>query len=49
MTGPGGRAACIGREECLDELLDFSQQKNIHIRYRPASAAAGPGGVNPVR
>jgi NAD-dependent aldehyde dehydrogenases len=25
----------IGREECLDELLDFTQQKNIHIRYRP--------------
>ena len=27
----------MGREECLDELLDFTQQKNIHIRYRPSS------------
>jgi hypothetical protein len=28
---------------------DFTQQKNIHIRYRQDSAAAGPGSVNPVR
>jgi len=49
-TGFGGyKQSGIGREECLDELLDFTQQKNIHIRYRPASAAGGPGSVNPVR
>jgi hypothetical protein len=30
----------IAREEIFgpDELLDFTQQKNIHIRYRPAPA-----------
>jgi betaine-aldehyde dehydrogenase len=32
----GYKQSGIGREECLDELLDFTQQKNIHIRYRPA-------------
>jgi len=31
----GYKQSGIGREECLDELLDFTQQKNIHIRYRP--------------
>ena len=44
-TGFGGyKQSGLGREEGLDELLDFTQQKNIHIRYRPASAGAGPGG-----
>ncbi len=32
----GYKQSGTGREECLDELLDFTQQKNIHIRYRPA-------------
>ena len=31
----GYKQSGTGREECLDELLDFTQQKNIHIRYRP--------------
>lgn len=36
-TGFGGyKQSGLGREECLDELLDFTQQKNIHIRYRPS-------------
>ena len=37
-AGFGGyKQSGLGREECLDELLDFTQQKNIHIRYRPSS------------
>jgi betaine-aldehyde dehydrogenase len=31
----GYKQSGTGREECLEELLDFTQQKNIHIRYRP--------------
>ena len=31
----GYKQSGTGLEECLDELLDFTQQKNIHIRYRP--------------
>ena len=26
----------FGREECLDELLAFTQEKNIHVRLRPS-------------
>jgi betaine-aldehyde dehydrogenase len=31
----GYKQSGIGREESIEELLDFTQQKNIHIRYRP--------------
>lgn len=30
----GYKQSGIGREECLEELLTFTQEKNIHIRYR---------------
>jgi betaine-aldehyde dehydrogenase len=32
----GFKQSGIGREECLDELLSFTQEKNIHIRLRRA-------------
>ena len=32
----GIKQSGIGREECLDELLSFTQEKNIHIRLRRA-------------
>jgi betaine-aldehyde dehydrogenase len=34
----GFKQSGIGREECLDELLAFSQEKNIHIRLRAPKA-----------
>ncbi len=33
----GFKQSGIGREECLGELLSFTQEKNIHIRLRRAS------------
>jgi betaine-aldehyde dehydrogenase len=33
----GYKQSGIGREECLEELLAFTQEKNIHIRLRPGS------------
>ncbi len=33
----GVKQSGIGREECLDELISFTQEKNIHIRISPAS------------
>ena len=30
----GYKQSGIGREECLEELLAFTREKNIHIRYR---------------
>jgi betaine-aldehyde dehydrogenase len=32
----GYKQSGIGREECLDELLAFTQEKNIHVRLRAA-------------
>jgi betaine-aldehyde dehydrogenase len=32
----GYKQSGIGREECLEELLAFTQEKNIHVRLRPA-------------
>ena len=32
----GVKHSGIGREECLGELLDFTQEKTIHIRVSPA-------------
>ena len=31
----GYKQSGLGREECLDELLAFTQEKNIHIRLKP--------------
>jgi betaine-aldehyde dehydrogenase len=25
----------FGREECLEEMLRFTQEKNIHVKLRP--------------
>jgi betaine-aldehyde dehydrogenase len=32
----GFKQSGLGREECLEELLAFTQEKNIYIRFRPA-------------
>ena len=32
----GVKQSGFGREECLEELLQFTQLKNIHLRLRPA-------------
>ena len=32
----GFKQSGLGREECLEELLAFTQEKNIHIRFKPA-------------
>src|SRR6478752_6496190 len=31
----GFKQSGIGREECLDELLAFTQEKNIHVKLKP--------------
>jgi betaine-aldehyde dehydrogenase len=31
----GYKQSGLGREECLEELLTFTQEKNIHIRLSP--------------
>ncbi|MGH6816235.1 MAG: aldehyde dehydrogenase family protein [Hyphomicrobiaceae bacterium] len=36
----GVKQSGIGREECFEEMLAFTQEKNIHIRLRPQSADA---------
>ena len=28
----------IGREECFEEMLAYTQEKNIHVRLKPAKA-----------
>ena len=33
----GYKQSGIGREECFEELLSFTQEKNIHVRLRPAA------------
>jgi betaine-aldehyde dehydrogenase len=30
----GYKASGVGREECIEEMLGFTQEKNIHIRIR---------------
>ena len=32
----GVKQSGMGREECLGELIAFTQEKNIHLRLRPA-------------
>ena len=34
----GVKQSGLGREECLEELLSFTQEKNIHMKF-----AEGPG------
>jgi betaine-aldehyde dehydrogenase len=31
----GIKQSGVGREECLEELLSFTQEKNIHLRFAP--------------
>jgi betaine-aldehyde dehydrogenase len=31
----GFKQSGIGREECFEEMLAFTQEKNIHVRLRP--------------
>ena len=30
----GYKQSGIGREECLEEMLTYTQEKNIHINFR---------------
>jgi betaine-aldehyde dehydrogenase len=32
----GFKQSGLGREECLEEMLSFTQEKNIHVKLRPA-------------
>ena len=32
----GVKQSGIGREECLEEMLSFTREKNIHVRLHPA-------------
>ncbi len=34
----GFKQSGLGREECFEEMLSFTQEKNIHIRLKPAKA-----------
>ena len=34
----GVKQSGIGREECLEEMLRFTQEKNIHLKLRPVRA-----------
>jgi acyl-CoA reductase-like NAD-dependent aldehyde dehydrogenase len=34
----GVKQSGFGREECLGEMLSFTQEKNIHLRLRPRDA-----------
>jgi len=31
----GVKQSGVGREECFEEMLAFTQEKNIHVRLRP--------------
>jgi betaine-aldehyde dehydrogenase len=31
----GFKQSGIGREECFEEMLAYTQEKNIHVRLRP--------------
>ena len=35
----GVKQSGIGREECLEELLSFTREKNIHMRFAPVGTA----------
>jgi betaine-aldehyde dehydrogenase len=32
----GVKQSGMGREECIEEMLSFTQEKNIHVRFKPA-------------
>jgi len=34
----GYKQSGIGREECFEEMLAYTQEKNIHLRFKPAKA-----------
>ena len=34
----GFKQSGLGREECFEEMLSFTQEKNIHVKLRPAKA-----------
>jgi betaine-aldehyde dehydrogenase len=34
----GFKQSGIGREECFEELIAYTQEKNIHLRFKPAKA-----------
>jgi betaine-aldehyde dehydrogenase len=34
----GYKQSGIGREECIEEMLSFTREKNIHVRLKPAKA-----------
>jgi betaine-aldehyde dehydrogenase len=34
----GFKQSGIGREECFEEMLAYTQEKNIHVRLKPAKA-----------
>jgi len=38
----GFKQSGIGREECFEEMLSFTQEKNIHLKLRPAASAKNP-------
>ena len=34
----GYKQSGIGREECFEEMVAYTQEKNIHVRLRPSKA-----------
>jgi len=38
----GYKQSGIGREECLEELISYTQEKNIHIRLPQPNAGLIP-------
>jgi betaine-aldehyde dehydrogenase len=38
----GVKQSGIGREECLEEMLRFTREKNIHVKLRGAKPPAIP-------
>jgi betaine-aldehyde dehydrogenase len=39
----GVKHSGFGREECLEEMLRFTQEKNIHVKLRPSSTGSMQG------
>ena len=34
----GFKQSGLGREECFEEMLAFTQEKNIHVKLKPAKS-----------